>query len=401
MRDPFWQAWEAPHAPLIAVPAALPDAAAIPPREWLYGTALIRRFVSVLVAPGGVGKSALVLGQALALATGRNFLAEKIHHSVPAWVLNLEDPLEETERRLAALMARHAIGRAAVAGRIFLHSGRQRRVRMAVIGPDGFTIAYPDRDAIIAAARAAGIGLIVVDPFVKSHTLEENSNAHMDAAATAWAEVAEATGAAVQLVHHMRKGGAEDGVEAARGAKALTDAARVARVLSPMTEAEAEQLGVAPGERWRHVRLDDAKANLAPKAEKALWYRLDTVNLNNATPDYPHGDNVAAIVPFHARGVWSRLSPADCNRALDAIAAGPPGGGQYTAQRRGGAARWAGYVLSTRFALTEAQAGEVIATWLRNGLLLETEYRDPNQRRMRAGLAVNHALRPTDTSKPQ
>lgn len=406
MKDPFWQSWDAtrPAAPLAAQAAALPAPGEIAPREWLYGTALIRRFVSVLVAPGGVGKSALVLAQALALATGKNFMGEKIHHSVPAWVLNLEDPLEETERRLAALMARHTIAREAVAGRIFLNSGRHRRVRMAVLGPDGFSIAYPDQQAIIATVTAHGIGLITVDPFVKSHTLDENSNAHMDAAATAWAEVAEATGAAIQLVHHTRKGNAEDGpagVEAARGAKALTDAARVARVLSPMTTLEAEQLGIPSAERWRHVRLDDAKANLAPRAEKALWYRLDTVNLNNATVDYPHGDNVAAITPWHPRSTWSRLSPADCNQALDQIAAGPPGGGQYAAQRRGhGAHRWAGHVLTKLFNLTDTQASEIITTWLRSGLLVETDYRDREQRKTRQGLTVNDTLRPTDNARP-
>lgn len=382
-----------------AVPAALPDASQIPPREWLYGTALVRRFVSVLVAPGGVGKSALVLGQALALATGRNFLAEKVHHSVPAWVLNLEDPLEETERRLAALMIRHQIARADVAGRMFLHSGRQRRVRMAVIGPDGFTVAFPDQAAITEAVRAQGIGLIVVDPFVKSHTLDENSNEQMDAAATAWAEVADATGAAVQLVHHVRKSSNDDAltsVEAARGAKSLTDAARVARLLSPMGLAEAEQLGVKPAERWRHVRLDDAKANMAPRADKALWFKLDTVNLNNATDLYPHGDNVAAITPWHPASVWARLSPADCNRALDRIAKGPPGGGLFAPQRRGhGAHRWAGHVLVMLFNLTETQAGEIINTWLRTGLLVEAEFRDPEQRKTRTGVRVTDALRPT------
>jgi len=379
------------------MPAALPDPAAIPPRQWLYGTALIRRFVSVLIAPGGVGKSALALGQALALATGRGFLAERVHHSVPAWVLNLEDPLEETERRLAALMRRHAIAREEVAGRLFLHSGRDRRLCLAAIGPDGWRVVHPDRDGIIEAASAAGIGLIVVDPFVKSHALEENSNAHMDQAATAWAEVADATGAAVLLVHHVRKGAAED-VDAARGGKALTDAARAARLLSPMTEAEAGKLGVPPAERWRHVRLDDAKANLAPRAEKALWYRLDTVSLDNATPDYPHGDAVAAIVPWHPDSVWQRLTPAQCNTALDAIGAGPPGGGLYAAHRRGlGAHRWAGNVLVERFAITEDQAAEVIAAWLKSGLLVEAEYRDQGQRKTRTGLKVTDALRPTVT----
>src|SRR5581483_7458080 len=101
---------------------------------------------------------------------------------------------------------------------------------------------------LIAAARSAGIGALVIDPFVKSHRLDENSNMHMDAAATAWAEVADATG----------------------------DAARAAFLLGVMTAEEAQNLAVPERERWRHVRLDDAKANLAPRAETARWFRLES-----------------------------------------------------------------------------------------------------------------------------
>lgn len=390
-----WDAQTAPAPPLHAAPAALPDAAAIPPRQWLYGTALIRRFVSVLIAPGGVGKSALALGQAVALASGRNFLAERVHHSVPAWVLNLEDPLEETERRLAALMRRHGIARSELEGRLFLHSGRERRVTMAAMADDGWRVVLPDKEAVIAGARAAGVGLIVVDPFVKSHALEENNNAQMDAAATAWAEVAEETGAAILLVHHVRKGAAED-VDAARGGKALTDAARAARLLSVMTEEEAERLDVAPNERWRHVRLDDAKANLAPRADKALWYKLETVNLDNATADYPAGDNVAVMVPFHPGSMWNRLSAAEINRVLDEIDAGHPDGSLYAPYRRGGGSyRWAGHVLARRLGLAEAQAAQMLQTWMVNGLLVEAEYKDRVQRKSRTGLRVMDALRPT------
>src|SRR6202008_3250968 len=107
-----------------------------------------------------------------------------------------------------------------------------------------------------------GIGLLVVDPFVKSHRLDENSNDQMDEAATAWAEVAEATGAAVLLVHHVRKGAQAGEIEGARGAKALIDAARSAFLLAPMSAEDAELLSVPVAERWRYIRLDDGQANL-------------------------------------------------------------------------------------------------------------------------------------------
>ena len=393
-----WAAWETP--PLEAMPALLPDAAAIPPREWLYGTRLIRRFVSVLVSPGGVGKSALAMGMAVALASGRAILGERVHHSVPAWVLNLEDPLDELNRRLAALLHQHAIEPAAIRDRLFLHSGRTRRLCMARVGADG-TVEHPDQAAIVSAVRARGIGLIVVDPFVKSHGLDENSNAHMDAAATAWAEVAEATGSAVLLVHHVRKGSATPGsaaradVEAARGGKALTDAARAAFILAAMTAEEAEATGISPRERWRHIRLDDAKANMAPRADDARWFRLESVALGNATPAYPHGDHVAAIAPWTPKNAWSSLSAADCNRALDLIAKGAGEGTLYSARRGGmGSERWAGHALTEHFGLTQTQAAEVIAVWLRNGLLREVSYRDPAQRKTRTGISVVDSRRP-------
>eukprot|EP01035_Chromulina_nebulosa_P037332 gene37331-50385_t len=224
--------------------------------------------------------------------------------------MNLEDPLEETQRRIAALMRLHRIDAEELAGRLFLHSGRDRRISMAA--SESGVLVHPDRDGIIAACRAAGIGLIVVDPFVKSHRLDENSNGDMDAAATAWAEVAEATGAAILLVHHVRKSAGE-GVEAMRGAKSLSDAARVACLLSPMSEEEARSLSVPARERWRHVRLDDAKANLAPAGEGTLWYRLETVALGNATPDYPAGDQVAAITPWKPPSPFRGMTAADCN----------------------------------------------------------------------------------------
>ncbi len=399
--EALWARWEAQRASpaaLVATAAALPDAAAIPPRAWLYGTRLIRGFVSVLAAPGGVGKSALALGQALALASGKPILGERVHLSVPVWMINLEDPLDEMHRRVAALMRLHRIEAEQIAGRLFLHSGRDRRITMA--SADGQSIVHPDRDALIAAAQAAGIGLLVVDPFVKSHTLDENANGDMDAAATAWAEVAHATGAAVLLVHHVRKA-AGDGVEAMRGAKALSDAARAACILSPMGEEEARGLGVPERERWRLVRLDDAKANLAPRAEQALWYRLETVSLGNATEAYPNGDAVGAVTPWKPPSPLRGMSAAECNRALDLIAKGDGEGAAFSAHRTGRAAgRWAGQVLVEHFGFEPDEAARALATWLRSGLLVEAEYRHPVQRKPRMGLRVVDAKRPADL-KPQ
>lgn len=380
--------------PLRATPARLPEPGLIPPREWLYGTSLIRRFVTVLVAPGGTGKSIYALGRGMALASGKPIFGEAVHHRVNSWVMNLEDPLEETERRVAAMMIRHGLTRDDLEGRLFLNSGRDRRLTIATPSDYG-EIIYPDKDACIDAMLAAKIGHIVVDPFVKSHGLEENSNPHMDAAATAWAEIGQVTGAAIDLIHHTRKGAPAD-IEAARGGKALTDAARVGQVMCAMTPEEAAELGIPEASRWQHVRLEDAKVNMSPRAATARWFRMEMVPLHNHTPEYPHGDNVAALAAWEPPNVWQSMPSDKINEALDRIDGGLPSGALYSASRRGREnTRWAGHVLVTMFGITEGQAAVVIAQWVKNGVLVEATFRDPEQRKDKTGVRVDDEKRPT------
>ena len=63
--------------------------------------------------------------------------------------------------------------------------------------------------------------------------------------AKTWTGIADVTNTAIDLAHHTRKtGGAEVTVEDGRGAVALLNAVRSARVLNMMTEDEAAKAGV-------------------------------------------------------------------------------------------------------------------------------------------------------------
>ncbi len=386
----------APEAkpPLVLHPARLPDPAAIPPRQWLYGTQLIRGFVTVLVAPGGTGKSAYAMAMVLALVAGRPLLGEHIFSQVNGAVMNLEDPMEELERRLAALMMRHHVTSDEIRGRLFLDDGEGRGLCLAELGDDGFTVVHPDEQALIAQIEENHIGVVVCDPFAESHSLEENSNPQMVKAAAAWRRVARATGCAVLLVHHVRKGDAT-GIDAARGAKALTDSARVGLLLTTMAEPEGESFNISADDRWQYVRLDDAKRNMAPAA-KARWFRLEQVSLGNTSdPIYPHGDKVAAVVPWEPPTIWSDTTTAQLNKILDIIAT-PPAGWLYSPSRRGrDHKRWAGTVVVDEIGCSEKQADAIIKKWLDTGLLLEETYRDTEQRKDRVGVRVDESLRPT------
>jgi hypothetical protein len=362
----------------------------IPHRQWLYGTDLIRGFVTLLVAPGGTGKSSLLLAMALALTTNRKLLRTHIHQQCRVALLNLEDPQHEIDRRLAALGMHYNIADADLADRLFI-SPPDRGCRIAEAGPDGFSVIHPDEEPIIAEVRRNQIDVLCVDPFAETHSLEENSNPAMVKAAAAWRRVAREGNCSVVLAHHVRKGPV-DSIDAARGAKALSDSARIGLLLSTMTEDEAESLGVDADDRLQYVRLDDAKANLAKRAGKARWFRLGEVILDNAQEPYQRGDEVGVVESWEPPNVWDDM--ADANGILDRIAAGPERGELYTDSRRHPATRWAGNVVVQEMGCSPEQADKVINTWLRNGVLVATTYENGN-RKERRGLQVNDTKRPT------
>ena len=186
-----------------ATPFNWTEAMALPPRQWLYGWHLIRRFVSATIAPGGVGKSSLIIADALAMVTGRKLVGTKPKGRFRVWLWNGEDPLEEIQRRVVAACLRYSIKPADQDG-LFVDSGRDQPIIIAQQDRGGFTIAVPVVEAVIAAIRERGIDVMVIDPFVSSHRVSENDNGAIDAVAKTWADIANVTGCAVELVHHSR-----------------------------------------------------------------------------------------------------------------------------------------------------------------------------------------------------
>jgi hypothetical protein len=378
-----------PPGPFRLQAAHMKDPRDIPPRDWIYGTHLVRNYVTLLVAAGGTGKSSLVLALCVSIAINRPLLGVKIHEQCNTALLNLEDPEEEVDRRLAALGKYYNVNDTDLAGRFFM-SPADQTVTIASASEDGFEVIHPDQNAIIDRVLRENIGVLAVDPFAESHSLEENSNPQMVKAAAAWRRVARLGNCAVLLCHHVRKGVIES-IEAARGAKALSDSARVGLLLTPMVEAEAEGLGIPADERLSYVRLDDAKANLAPRAGTASWFHLNTVALDNGTEKHPHGDSVGVIERWRPESPLENLSTADCNLALDRIAAGMENGDAYTWAKQ--SKRWGGRVLCDLFGKTDGQAAEIIRIWLANKVLFQ-DRKWTGSRNSRGALRVNEVNRP-------
>ena len=168
----------------------------------------------------------------LAICTGRALLGVTPAERTNVWVWNGEDPLDELQRRVTAAALFFDVERAELQGRLFVNSVRNMPVEIVADTRDGVTVNRIAVKSITNSITRNAIGVMIVDPFVASHRTRENDNTGMELVARTWAEIAERTGAAIELVHHPRKsqGGQEIGVEDGRGGSAIYAKARSVRV---------------------------------------------------------------------------------------------------------------------------------------------------------------------------
>lgn len=288
----------------------------IPKRRWLYGKHLLRKFVAVDVAAGGVGKSSLKIGEALAMATGRDLYNKGLPEgALTVWLWNLEDPHEEIERRLHATAQRFKITPEEIGDRLYVDSGRDQPLVIATEGPDGAMIVRPVVDALISEMIARRIDVLQIDPFISSHAVSENDNNAIDAVAKEWNVIAERTGAAINLVHHVRKSnGTEATADSARGASALIGKARSVQVYNRMTDDVAAKFNIPEEERFFYFRVDNDKANLAPP-ERGDWYRMNNEDLAN-------GDSVGVACSWTPPDPFDGISPRHLYDVQKAISQG-------------------------------------------------------------------------------
>jgi len=307
---------------LRASPYVWVDATKIPPRDILYGKHYFRKFLSATVSPGGIGKSSNAIVEALAMVTGEPLVGEPPQRALKVWYWNGEDPMEELQRRIAAACLKYKIGPDALAGNLFVDSGRDSEIVIAREDRVGFQIAHPVVARLIEEVRANGIDTLIIDPFVASHAVSENDNTKIEAVVRQWMRVAEEANCSIELVHHVRKsnGQNETTVEDARGAGALLAKVRSARVLNAMTKTEAAEVGVEEKDRFSFFRIDNGKSNLMPRGEGASWRKMEGVPLGNRVDAME--DNVGVTTAWTKPDIFADLKDHHRVAVVNAVRAG-------------------------------------------------------------------------------
>jgi hypothetical protein len=284
-----------------------------PARAWISPGVLMRGAATVLVAPGGAGKSLLALITAAHMACGLPAVMDGLTFSATAprrsVIVNAEDDLAEQSRRLQAICTAYNLPWQTVKQHVMLIAPDVFSVFLAAQSRTGFeqndaTIKY-----IIDMVRSfPDVDLLGLDPLLNLHGMNENDNSAMNfLMRSIITRIARETGTAVLVSHHAGKQGSiakrAGDVDMSRGAGAIINAARIALTMTPPAEDDIQEYHLT--DPYSYVRIDDAKANVHKMLRRPRWMKWDTVKTVST-------DGVGVLLPtiLGDRNETSRLTLA-------------------------------------------------------------------------------------------
>lgn len=372
-------------------PYSMFNALTLPKREWVYGYDYIKKYISVTASAGGIGKTAEIIVEGIAIATGKDLLGVPVKEQTNVWIINLEDPLSEMQMRTIAAMQHYNIKPEEIEGRLFMDGEDTIQITLAAESRDGLIINDNMLDAMIRVVKQNKIGAIILDPFVSAHLVNENNNGSIQAVVAMLRKLARDTNSSVQLVHHIRKGNGDDAtIDSVRGAGSLIGAARAARVINRITPEDAMALGVDEHEALGIFRIDDGKANLAPPSDKAVYRRMQSVEIANGehigvATEFKLPDLFDGVTADNARNVQKLVNEAEANQT------------PYKANVQ--AKQYVGHAVAQELDLDwekekdKAKIKAIVKKWIKTNVLKTAEVHDTRQGREVAAIIVGEQIR--------
>lgn len=251
-----------------------------PPRQWVLENCLPLGKAALLVAPGGTGKSQLLLQMAYDVAVG----SQRRSPWRPAGagkvvILSAEDEEEELHRRFRRL-AREDL--TSSDGQSVVRLLEENLFVVPRVGEDN--LLTREKDRTVAATNLGrritkslegieNVRLIVLDPLSRFRGGDENAAEAATRCVEALETLAKGTGAAVLAAHHTNKlslsAGTEPSQNAARGSSALVDGVRL--VINLSYAAPRRNSGTGGDGRLLDLRI--TKSNYGPIGEPIVLRR--------------------------------------------------------------------------------------------------------------------------------
>lgn len=233
------------------------------PREWAIPQFAPMGKVTVLAGPGGVSKSMLMLHVLVHGAMGKPWAGFNIKAPLRSLYVSYEDDAQELHGRVHALaqsLIQHDDGafdtlydvNGSIRKNLLMYAADEEALAWVLANKaDRFSPAERTErvDWLIGLLKHANIRLLVLDPAVYTHQLEENNIADMATYMQMLGAIAKQANCAVVVLHHMSKAASwvslgEINQGALRGASSFADNARSVTVAMSMPAKDAPTYGL-------------------------------------------------------------------------------------------------------------------------------------------------------------
>ncbi len=248
--------------------------------------------VSITAAPGGVGKSSLVVAEALSMQSGKD-----LHHGGLVWmpdglnvaIISPEDPVEEILKKYLAAAKHYQIEQPNNSLFVYELDGPL----VAKSGHTEPTVAVDRVGSLLEFLLTNSIDVLIVDPLVKMHQVNENDNGEMNVVMQIFNQLAQRAECSVMLVHHTSKEGNDS-----RGASNIVNSARLARKVWRGADPKCpgwKSVSSGGADKDDYVFVQSTKSNYSSLTD-GYFIKREFVNIGNGNKDYPAGDTVQILV---------------------------------------------------------------------------------------------------------
>lgn len=209
--------------------------------------------ITVIAAPRKMGKSWAAMNVALVAATrqGRAFGAWRATQKSRALLLSGESSKWASRDRWRILTEHESFTNSPAILEVF------DPLRVTVTQSPGGRYSATLDASIERLIEDHRIQLLIIDPWARFFNGQENSNDETEAAMAVIASLAERTGVAVVIMHHLGKAvDGRDPEDLWRGASRLPDAADTLITITPhYTSKQAQDMGITHSDARRHVNV--------------------------------------------------------------------------------------------------------------------------------------------------
>lgn len=294
-------------------------------REWAWDKFAPVGKVTVLAGPGGVSKSMLMLHLLVYGALGLPFADIKPSGPLRGIYVSYEDDTLELHKRVHGLADALRDADDGLGDLLYdVHGAIDKNLRM--FAADEQAVSWllmrradmrstPERTArvdwLVGYLRHARLKVLVLDPVVYTHTLEESSPGDMAAFMQTLTHVAKQAQVAVVVLHHMHKTAQWASLDeinqgSLRGASSFADNSRSVAVMVTLPAKDAPAFGMTAEQAQKVAVLKHVKHNYSA----SLGYRV----FRREGPLLVHLDNVERLSPAEAAQVRQQQKEADEQR---------------------------------------------------------------------------------------